>query len=135
METRELTADQRTQAVALWEAAGLVRAWNPPDADFDRALAGPTSTVLGTFDGDVLVATAMVGHDGHRGWVYYVAVDATQRRASLGREVMRAAERWLVARGAVKVQLMVRATNAEVLEFYERVGYAAEDVTVMSRWL
>ena len=77
----------------------------------------------------------MVGHDGHRGWVYYVAVDPSARGRDLGRQIMRAAERWLRQRGAVKVQLMVRAGNTEALAFYDRVGYSAEDVTVMSRWL
>ncbi len=77
----------------------------------------------------------MVGHDGHRGWVYYVAVDPEVRRPDLGRAIMRAAEDWLRERGAVKVQLMVRATNSEVIEFYERLGYKSEEVTVMSRWL
>jgi ribosomal protein S18 acetylase RimI-like enzyme len=135
LETRALDAGDREAATALWTTVGLVRPWNPPDADFDRALEGATSTVLGTFDEEVLVATAMVGHDGHRGWVYYVAVDPGRQRRDAGRSIMRAAEEWLRERGAVKVQLMVRATNHEVLAFYERVGYAAEEVTVMSRWL
>ena len=82
--------------------------WNPADADFDRALDGSTSTVLGAFEGDALVATAMVGHDGHRGWVYYVAVDPGARGRDLGRQIMGAAEEWLRQRGAVKAQLMVR---------------------------
>ncbi len=86
-------------------------------------------------DGARVVSTVMVGHDGHRGWVYYLAVDPHERGQDLGRRMMRAAEEWLGTRGAVKVQLMVRATNTEVLAFYERVGYSAEDVTVLSRWL
>ena len=135
LETRALTAGDRDATTALWELAGLVRPWNPPDVDFDRALDGSTSTVLGTFEGDALVATAMVGHDGHRGWVYYVAVDPGARGRDLGRQIMGAAEEWLRQRGAVKVQLMVRATNTGVLAFYEQVGYSAEEVTVMSRWL
>jgi hypothetical protein len=135
LETRALSDDDREAATALWETVGLVRPWNPPDADFDRAIAGPTSTIIGMFDGDALVASAMVGHDGHRGWVYYVAVAPEVRRQALGRQIMESAEDWLRDRGAVKVQLMVRATNSEVLEFYGRTGYSAEDVTVMSKWL
>jgi ribosomal protein S18 acetylase RimI-like enzyme len=134
---RPLGPDDRAAAVALWAACGLTRPWNPPDADFDRAVAGPTSAVLGVLDdgSGALVATAMVGHDGHRGWVYYVAVEPERRAAGLGRAVMDAAERWLRDAGAVKVQLMVRHTNTAALGFYERLGYEDADVTVLARWL
>ena len=54
-----LTASDADAAAALWKAAGLTRPWNDPHADFDRALAGPTSTVLGLRDGGALVATVM----------------------------------------------------------------------------
>ena len=77
----------------------------------------------------------MVGHDGHRGWVYYLAVAETHQRVGLGSELMRAAEEWLRTRGAVKVQLMVRSENESALEFYGRVGYESNDVQVLSRWL
>jgi ribosomal protein S18 acetylase RimI-like enzyme len=77
----------------------------------------------------------MVGHDGHRGWVYYLAVARSQQRVGLGSELMRAAEEWLRTRGAVKVQLMVRSDNESSLDFYRRVGYESNDVTVLSRWL
>jgi ribosomal protein S18 acetylase RimI-like enzyme len=135
LDIRELTSAERSQAVALWDACGLTRPWNPPEADFDRAVAGPTSAVLGMVGGDRVASTVMVGHDGHRGWVYYLAVDPSVRGQDLGRRMMRAAEEWLTIHGAVKVQLMVRATNSQVLAFYERVGYSPEEVTVMSRWL
>ena len=80
MDVRELTAADRPSATALWSEVGLTRPWNDPGADFDRAVAGPTSCVLGAFD-DGLAATSMVGHDGHRGWVYYLAVDPARRGA------------------------------------------------------
>jgi len=82
-------ADVRA-AVALWEEAGLTRPWNDADADFLRAVAGPASAVLGTRDGGNLLATAMVGHDGHRGWVYYLAVSPSAQGAGLGRRLMEA---------------------------------------------
>ncbi len=77
----------------------------------------------------------MVGHDGHRGWVYYLAVSPTARGAGLGRELMAACEQWAVARGVPKLMLMVRASNDAVLGFYDSLGYAAEDTVVLSRWL
>ena len=77
----------------------------------------------------------MVGNDGHRGWVYYLAVAKAHERRGIGSELMRAAEEWLRIRGAVKVQLMVRSANEPALDFYDRVGYEHNDVKVLSRWL
>ena len=135
MDIRPLDASDRAAAVALWHAAGLTRPWNPPEADFDRAVAGPTSAVLGCREGDRLLATAMVGHDGHRGWVYYLAVDSDRRGTGLGRAMMSAAEAWVRAAGIPKIQLMVRSSNAAATSFYDALGYGAEDTTVLSRWL
>lgn len=135
MDIRELTSADRAAATHLWEQAGLTRPWNDPALDFDRALAGPTSTVLGALDAGAVVGTAMVGNDGHRGWVYYLAVAPGHRQRGLGRRMMDAAERWLWASGAVKVQLMVRDDNHEALVFYERLGYEDARTTVLARWL
>jgi ribosomal protein S18 acetylase RimI-like enzyme len=121
-------------AVALWERCALTRPWNDPRADVARALAGPTSTVLAVREGGRLVATAMVGHDGHRGWMYYVAVDPDHRGRGLGRLVVTAAEEWLSGQ-VPKAMLMVRAANEAAVGFYEGLGYQAEEVRVFSRWL
>jgi ribosomal protein S18 acetylase RimI-like enzyme len=98
-------------------------------------LQGASSTVLaGTQDGS-LVATAVVGHDGHRGWVYYLAVARDARGRGYGRTMMAACERWLADRGVPKLNLMVRAGNEPVLGFYEALGYSRDEVVVMSRRL
>lgn len=76
-----------------------------------------------------------LGHDGHRGWVYYLAVDERHRSTGLGRRLISAAETWLQDKGAVKVQLMVRAGNTAVLGFYDNLGYEDADVQVFSKWL
>lgn len=119
----------------MWEGAGLTRPWNDPASDFDRALGGTTSAVLGALDAGELAATVMVGHDGHRGWVYYLAVKPGQRRSGLGRRMMQKAEDWLRERGAVKLNLMVRDSNAEALVFYRQLGYEDAKVTVFAHWL
>jgi ribosomal protein S18 acetylase RimI-like enzyme len=77
----------------------------------------------------------MVGHDGHRGWLYYVAVGADCRHRGIGRSLVHAGEKWLSQRGVAKTQLMVRETNAGVIRFYERVGYESIPRTVMHKWL
>lgn len=135
METRVLTEADRGAAVAIWDAVGLTRPWNDPVEDFDRALAAPTSTVLGVFDGEELVATVMAGHDGHRAWVYYLAVQPSMHGHGLGSRVMQDAEGWLRGLGAVKLNLMVRQSNSDALRFYERLGYEEAEVTVLERWL
>ena len=135
MRISDLTPEDLRSAAALWDQAGLTRPWNPPESDLRRALAGETSTVLGLFDEKTLVGTVMVGHDGHRGWVYYLAVDESHRGQGLGRQLMLAAEDWLRERGVVKLQLMVRSANAGVLDFYDHLGYEDSDVHVRAKWL
>jgi len=122
-------------AIALWHDAGLTRPWNDPEEDLRRAMAGPASTVLGGWVLDTLTATAMVGHDGHRGWVYYVAVRPDARGRGFGRQMMGACEMWLAGRGVPKIDLMVRTENDAVLAFYRALGYGRDDVFVMSKRL
>lgn len=123
-------------AVVLWRDVGLTRPWNDPMDDLRRAVAGPSSTVLaGHDDAGALVATAMVGHDGHRGWVYYVAVRPDQRGRGHGRAIMRACETWLSERDVPKLDLMIRTDNHEMIAFYAALGYGHDDVVVMSKRL
>lgn len=130
---REAGPGDRDAVVALWRACGLTRPWNDPDADFDLALASAGSVVL--VSGEPVKGCVMVGFDGHRGWVYYLAVDPAQRRSGLGRALMQAAETWLAARGAPKIQLMVRSDNAEAMKFYAALGLEAQSVAVLGRRL
>lgn len=131
----EATAADRAAVVALWQAAGLTRPWNDPGADFDRAVAGDTSTILLLRDDETLLGTAMVGDDGHRGWIYYLAVDERARGKGHGRALMAAAERWLRARGCPKLQLMVREGNAAAIGFYRALGLEPQPVVTLGRFL
>ena len=135
MKIEELTHDDTDVVVELWRDAELTRPWNDPVADFRRALAGPTSTVLGATSEHQLIGAVMVGHDGHRGWVYYLAVRADQRRRGVGASLMAVAEAWLRERGCVKLQLMLRRENDVARAFYERIDFEESDVSVYSRWL
>jgi len=135
MQIRDLTSANIGAATSLWFKARLTRPWNLSELDLQRALDGVTSTVLGAFDNDQLIGTVMVSHDGHRGWVYYLAVEEDRRGTGLGRQMMSAAENWLREHGAVKVQLMVGPTNEAVLGFYERLGYEDANVQVRSKRL
>jgi ribosomal protein S18 acetylase RimI-like enzyme len=123
------------EVIALWQRCGLTRPWNDPAADIARARKGPNATVLVGRDGGSLVASVLVGHDGHRGWVYYVAVDPGCRHKGYGRVIMTSAEDWLRARGLEKLQLMVRGDNTEVQAFYQSLGYLEQDRVVFAKWL
>jgi ribosomal protein S18 acetylase RimI-like enzyme len=121
--------------VSLWERCALTRPWNDPVADIALARKGPSSTILLGRENDRIVASAMVGHDGHRGWVYYVAVDPDWRGQGLGRAIMTAAEDWLRQAGIAKLQLLVRRDNAKASAFYETIGYDEAQVAVFAKWL
>ncbi|MEM7445154.1 MAG: GNAT family acetyltransferase, partial [Pseudomonadota bacterium] len=111
MDIRAATSADAVSLVALWQRCELIRPWNDPRLDIARVCAASNADILvGTIDGRI-VASVMVGHDGHRGWVYYVSVDPDHRGAQYGRNIMDAAEDWAFARGMPKVQLMVRADN------------------------
>lgn len=123
-------------AISLWHETGLTRPWNDPEADLRRAAEGSSSAVLAVLgDAGTLLGTAMVGHDGHRGWVYYLAVRADHQGTGLGRCLMDACEAWVNERGIPKIQLMVRDTNHEARSFYVALGFEPSPVTVLSRWL
>jgi ribosomal protein S18 acetylase RimI-like enzyme len=135
VEISPVTPQWFADIMALWERAGLTRPWNNADGDLQRAVATPTSDVLIGVDAGRLVASVMVGHDGHRGWIYYVAVDPGARRRGHGRAMMTAAETWLRERGVPKLNLMIRGGNEQAVSFYRALGYAADDVSVLSRRL
>ena len=75
----------------------------------------------------------MVGHDGHRGWYYYMGVSPDKQMGGLGRRIMSVAENWLQERGVGKAQLLLRSGNAKVKDFYARLGYSEEDRIVMAK--
>ncbi len=140
LKIRPFEGADRETVVALWRAAGLeIHSKDPisndPHKDIDFCLAAADAALLvGVMNGEI-VATAMTGHDGHRGWVYYLGVHPDHQGKGLGRVMMSAVEDWLKARGVPKINLMIRDTNLEVQTFYERLGYATSPRTVMSKWL
>jgi ribosomal protein S18 acetylase RimI-like enzyme len=121
--------------IALWQKCGLVRPWNDPAADIALARRDSNATVLVGREGNAIVASVLVGHDGHRGWVYYVAVDPDRQKKGYGRIIMDAAENWLRPRGIEKMQLMVRSDNTKVKTFYESLGYLEQERVIYAKWL
>ena len=130
-----LTDADIAAVIALWERCGSTRPWNDPAVDIAFARKNENADILLGRDGDALMASVMVGHDGHRGWVYYVTADPDHRHKGYGRAIMTAAEDWLRARGVEKLQLMVRTDNTQVQAFYESLGFGEQKRIVYAKWL
>jgi ribosomal protein S18 acetylase RimI-like enzyme len=125
----------RTALLALWVACGLVRPWNDPNRDIDRKLAQDPAGLVVLAVGSILVGAVMVGYDGHRGWINYLAVHPDHRRQGHGARLMAAAEAHLEGVGCPKVNLQIRGSNQAVVDFYERLGYAVDDTVSMGKRL
>lgn len=135
MQIRAYRNADEAAVVRLWTDCGLVRPWNDPRKDIQRKLAvQPELFLVGEVDGR-LVASAMAGYDGHRGWVNYLAVAPAYRRRGLARALMKQIERELVKTGCPKLNIQVRASNAEALGFYEKLGYAREEIVSLGKRL
>ena len=135
MQIRPFAPEDTDAVIELWTSAGLVRPWNDPRKDIERKLTVQPEMFFVIEDAHVLVATAMVGYDGHRGWVNYLAVAESHRRRGLGRQLMAEAERALTARGCPKLSLQIRASNSTVIAFYAGLGYVQDEVVSMGRRL
>ena len=121
--------------VRLWRECGLTRPWNDPYRDIARKLTVQPELFLVAEDSGAVIGTAMVGFDGHRGWVSYFAVTESARGRGFGRALMEEAERLLVELGCPKLMLMVRHDNASVIELYEHLGYSREQTLVLGKRL
>ncbi len=132
---RPLADDDVAAVIALWQACDLTRPWNDPGADIALARATPDAEIFVGCVGDQIAASVLCGHDGHRAWLYYLAVDPQHQGSGFGRLITRHAEDWLRSRGAVKVMLMIRPENDRVRAFYESLDYGVEPRIVMARRL
>ena len=130
-------ADADTEAVvALWNDCGLTRPWNNPYQDIARKCSvSPDLFLVGSDTNTQLVASIMVGYDGHRGWINYLAVHPSHQRQGHARRLMEQAEQLLTARGCPKLNLQVRAGNEAVIAFYESLGYADDKTVSMGKRL
>ena len=132
---RPFRPDDEAAVIALWQRCDLVRPWNDPHKDIQRKLlVRPDLFLVGIVD-DPIVASVMAGYEGHRGWLNYLAVDPAHQRRGHARAMVAEAERLLRAAGCPKINLQVRTSNKGVIEFYRKLGYAADEVTSMGKRL
>jgi ribosomal protein S18 acetylase RimI-like enzyme len=127
MHIRPFQPEDESAVVALWRRCGLVRPANDPHKDIQRKLKVRPDLFLVGLDEGRIVACVMAGYEGHRGWLNYLAVTPQQQRRGLGRKIVAEAERLLQKEGCPKINLQVRTTNREVIEFYRRLGYSLDD--------
>lgn len=135
MEIRPFAVTDEATVIRLWERCELTRPWNDPRKDIRRKLAVRPDLFLVGVIGDEVVGSVMVGYEGHRGWINYLAVAPECRRQGLGRALMAEAERLLRREGCPKINLQVRTTNPAVLAFYQRLGYADDEVVSFGKRL
>ena len=135
MKISEFTDNQIDQVIALWEKCGLTRSWNNPEKDIARKNGDQIGKFLiGQIDG-VLMASIMIGYDGHRGSINYFAVDPDYARTGYGKILMADAEQFLLSIGCPKINFCVRTDNAKVIKFYQQLGYAIEPVHLLGKRL
>ena len=136
MEIRRYVASDFDGVEALWEEAfPNDPPWNRADVAIPAKLAFQPELFFVALDGDAVIGSVMAGYDGHRGWLYSVAVQQTCKRGGVGTALVREAERALHALGCEKINLQVRAANEEVVQFYRALGYAVEDRISLGRRL
>jgi ribosomal protein S18 acetylase RimI-like enzyme len=135
MHIRPYQTSDESAVVALWQACELTRPWNDPHKDIARKLQVHRELFLvGEVQGH-LMASAMFGYEGHRGWVNYLAVAPDHQRQGHAKALMLHGEALLLVRGCPKINLQVRASNAAVLAFYQSLGYANDEVISMGKRL
>jgi ribosomal protein S18 acetylase RimI-like enzyme len=135
MKIMEFSEEHRGDVIALWKEANLAVPWNDPSKDIDRKLkVNPELFLVGVLE-DELIATVMGGYEGHRGWINYLAVSPGHRRKGYGRQMMAAVETKIRRLGCPKINLQVRQSNTEVIQFYQALGYGDDRVVGLGKRL
>lgn len=135
MKIRPYADADLAQVVALWQTCDLTRPWNDPVKDIARKQGvRPEWFLVGELD-EAVIASAMFGYDGHRGWMNYLAVAPGHQAQGHARALIAQGEALLLAAGCPKISLLVRRSNTQVLGFYQALGYAQDDVLSLGKRL
>ena len=132
---RDYQETDEDAVVELWRECGLVVPWNDPKKDIRRKLSVQRDMFLVGLVGSDLAATVMAGYEGHRGWINYLAVAVDSQGRGFGRRMMDEAEARLRKMGCPKINLQIRKSNSDVIEFYQALGYSVDDVVSMGKRL
>ncbi len=136
MEIRTFQEADESSVIALWNAVfAYTSPHNDPATVIRQKLAVQRDLFFVALVDNVLVGTIMAGYDGHRGWIYSVAVSPEVRRQGIGSALMKHVEWELAKRGCLKVNLQLLASNVETVAFYRKFGYAVEERVSMGKLL
>lgn len=135
MRLRPYQPGDEAAVIALRQTCGLTRPWNDPRKDIARELTVQPELFLVIDDASAIVASAMFGYEGHRGWINYLAVAPSHQGRGLARRLMAEGETRLAALGCPKLSLQVRAANSGALAFYQHLGYGRDDVVCFGKRL
>jgi ribosomal protein S18 acetylase RimI-like enzyme len=135
MQIRAFQPQDEASVIALWQTCELTRPWNDPRKDIARKLTVQPELFVVGIESDALIASAMFGFDGHRGWVNYLAVSPAHQRRGYASALMRWGEQALQESGCPKINLQIRSSNATVIAFYKTLDYNADDVVSLGKRL
>ena len=126
----------RTQVIALWRNVfGYETAHNEPNLAISKKIAAQDGLLFVAVDNNNIMGTIMAGYDGHRGWLYSVAVHPSKRLSGLGSMLVHHAEKALANLGCLKINLHLLATNEATAAFYKSLGYSVEPRVSMGKVL
>ena len=135
MEIRSFQPPDEADVIKLWNQCDLVKPWNDPRKDIARKLqVDPELFLVGELNTEI-IASVMVGYDGHRGWINYLAVNPDYRQQGVGKTLMTHVENLLLQRDCPKINLQIRNTNLEAVSFYRAIGYDIDDSIGMGKRL
>jgi len=121
--------------IHIWKECGLIRSWNNPKLDIQRKVNIQKDLFFVGELSNKIIATAMFGYEGHRGWLNYFAVIPEFQKNGFGKQLLEFGEMILIAKGCPKLSLQIRADNKEAINFYEAVGYNKDKVVSFGKRL
>jgi len=134
IEIRPFVIEDTDAVLEVWSLAGMTTPERNPRADIQKKLRhSPESFFVGVLEGRV-VATVMVGYDGHRGWIYSLAVKPDLQRKGIGSQMMEHVENWLRQHGCPRAKLQIDEARSDVAGFYEKLGYEVQPLVSMAKW-
>ena len=128
---RPYSEEDKENVISLWKSCKLIREWNNPGLDIDRKSFSSKDLFLVMEKDNEIIASIMIGYDGHRGVLNYLAVDPKFRNQGLASRLVKLAEEKLKNLGCPKINLLVRVSNIELREFYEKLAFEMQDDVVI----
>ena len=135
MKIRPYQNNDEKDVIKLWHECNLVVPWNDPKLDIERKLKVNPDLFLVALIESKVIATVMGGYEGHRGWINYLAVSSEIRQKGVGQKMVEEVEAKLGKLGCPKINIQIRSSNQDVIEFYGKIGFSVDDVISMGKRL